>query len=77
MQVIVDAAKLQQSLEEWLTTKPLPLKNTVIEWKEYDPITQQVFIFVVGDWNSEIEKKVRDFCRQWNRRILISTVYYA
>ena len=77
MGTIVDAAKLEKDFIEWLSSEPAPLENTIIEWREYDAMTEQVFIFVVGDWSEEIEKKIRGFLQETNKRILVSKVYYA
>ena len=46
--------------------------KTDFEWHEYDGGTEQIFIWVEGEWNPEIRKKLKDHMRQYNRKILIS-----
>ena len=46
--------------------------ETEFEWHEYDGQTRQIFVWVEGEWNPDIRKKLKDHMRQYNKKILIS-----
>jgi len=48
--------------------------DLAVEWHEYDYETQQVFLWVEGEWNSEVKCELQEFLKKYNRRVLVSTM---
>jgi hypothetical protein len=80
---IILSRKLKRSCMKKSTAKDLKeefikyvnngeFSETDFEWHEYDSQTKQIFIWVEGEWNPKIRKKLKDYMRQYNRKILIS-----
>ena len=64
------AKDLKEEFIKYVNSGEFP--ETDFEWHEYDSQTRQIFIWVEGEWNPEIRKKLKDYMRQYNRKILIS-----
>jgi len=70
----VTAKQLEEEFESWYGSKEYPYENTCIEFREYDAKTKQVFVYVVGEWNYEIKCGVKEFFKQFHKRITISRI---
>lgn len=66
------AKDLKKEFVDYVNNGEFP--ETDFEWHEYDGGTEQIFVWVEGEWNPEIRKKLKDHMRQYNRKILISRV---
>lgn len=51
--------------------------DSLFEFKEYDRVTEQVFLEVVGEWNEVIRRDLGDFFKKYDKRILVSRMITA
>lgn len=63
------------SVEKILTSTLLEkqFENTLIELHSIDTSTKQIFVYIVGSWNSELENKLQNkFRKEIHKKILLA-----
>ncbi len=71
---VIKSKELEESFLKWYSSDDYPYDETCLEWREWDSATKQVFFYVVGEWNQDIKRGIRDWFRQFHRKITISRI---
>ena len=66
----VNVKKLEKEFLEYANGSDLP--DSLVEWHDYCGETKQVFVWIEGEWNSDVRIKLEAFLRKTHKRLTIS-----
>ena len=67
---------LKEALHEYLAREDFS-QETIFEFDHYDGTTEQIFLQIEGKWDIKTSKKLTEFFKVFNKRLLVARIKHA